>query len=1495
MSFIVDSITAELAERDYTIESMIHPLTDDKVSHIHIHLENTLAKAEQTKLVQRFKHILKDIALANQDFGMMKRLLRQCQNSLSYAPASQYPDIEIEESLEFLEYLYQDNFTLLGYREFTFKEKDGKTASRTVSNSSLGLLKNERQPIFINKKDISLPDHLQKKRKSLPAVYISKVNRSSTVHRNVPLDCIAIKLFNKDGSLKGEGIFIGLFTSVTYNRSLRSIPYLRLKADVVLAKSGYKPGTHDYRSLRHILEKYPRDELFQIEIDQLTDFARDIMKLYEHRKVALFVRKDLFARYVSCLVYVPRDRFETRLRLKFKEILEDTFKGEVLNYHLTIDDSPLARVLYTINIEPFKPLRYNHDKVENALREAAQSWSMQLFDEVLSITSDDSHALDIREKYGRAFGNDYQAANSLNRTYEDILKLEELNEDKDLTFDLIIPEDKKSGDIRLNAYHAETPLTLSRIFPVLENMGLQVDSELPSKVTLNDGKVFWMHSFDMRFENTENLPSDYSEIKPLFEEALVQVLNGQYEDDRFNQLILKAGMPSRDIALLRGYLRYIRQTKFPFSKTYTENVLAKFPCISQLLRDLFYARNNPKISASDRDEQTKDIQKKFNREMQKVSSFDHDQILRLFQTVIENTLRTNFFQKDTDGNAKNYISFKLESAKITSLPKPHPYREIFVYSRRTEGIHLRGDVIARGGIRWSDRHEDFRTEVLGLMKAQQVKNAIIVPMGAKGGFIVKNPPSGNDRKAQYDEGVECYKIFISGLLDITDNYKGSKVVRPKDVVCHDDVDPYLVVAADKGTASFSDIANKMSEKYGFWLKDAFASGGSAGYDHKEMGITARGAWESVKRHFREMDFDTQSQDFDVIGVGDMGGDVFGNGMLLSEHIRLIGAFNHLHIFCDPNPDVAKSFKERKRLFENVKGWDEYNEKLLSKGGRIFERSEKSLKLTPEIKEAFGIEESQISPNDLMHAMLKAKTDLLWFGGIGTYIKASSENNSDVGDKANDSIRINANEVGAKVIGEGANLAITQDARIEYAQNGGRLNADFIDNSGGVDSSDHEVNIKILLNKIVDNSSSLSLKARNKLLESMEEEVASLVLRNNYQQAQAISLVEKRAVESIEDHAEFMRDLENAGKLDRKVENLPNDQELQSRAAQGKGLTRPELAILSCYAKITLTKALLKTKLPDLEISEKWVLSYFPQPLQEKYKKEIFKHRLRDEIFCTVLSSTIVNRLGPVFAHRVAKSAGKPIDEVVKAFLVVFDVFNLRKLWDEIEAQDGKMEADLQLEALQKIANTTERMMLWFLNRYPKDISPQKDIEKFSPLVEELQNCLISVLPDYRKEQIDQTIADYEDSGFPKKLAQDLALFSPMSAAFDITLLSQNSKVSTLDAARVYYTIGTYYDLYWLRAEAKKMKMDSPWEAEALEKIRDRLYRAQASIARSFLEKQGNKKVSISEDTLNEWCAPDDNCHSSERVRKEISSMKKSDNITLPMLFVAAENLRSLYE
>ncbi|MGB1077498.1 MAG: NAD-glutamate dehydrogenase domain-containing protein, partial [Bdellovibrionales bacterium] len=895
----------------------------------------------------------------------------------------------------------------------------------------------------------------------LPPVYVSKLNKVSTVHRKVPLDCIHVKLFDEAGTVIGEGCFIGLFTSVTYNQSLQSVPYLRYKAEQVIERAGFVHGAHDYRVLRHVLEKYPRDELFQIDIDQLTRFSQKLIKLQDYKRVALFLRKDPFERFVSCLVYVPKDRWDTRLRHKFRSILEENLNGETIDFTLSIDDSPLARLSFVIAVEPFQVVKYDQGDIETQLRIAAQKWIDHLQMLVRDETGSDKQAFDIVQKYQDAFTGGYQSRYTAQESYRDILKIEETLDTKCLALDLIqsasqCVDTKSVCQLDLKFYHCDKSIDLSAVIPVIENMGFYVVSEIPSEVRLPEGEHVWIQHFKLQSNGLVIDEKEFAKRKPLFEAAFLDIYNDVIENDFLNQLILTEGLSGRDVVILRTILRYLRQTIYTYSKTFSEQVVTQNSKIARLLVALFKTQHDPFFSGN-RKLKCDKISKELVKEFEAVKSIDHDYIMRLFWEVVKATLRTNFFQSSDEGHFKDCVSIKIDSAQVSSLPDPKPYREIFVYSRRIEGVHLRGDVISRGGLRWSDRHEDFRTEVLGLMKAQMVKNAVIVPMGAKGGFVVKNPPQSGDRQAFLEEGIACYKIFIRGLLDITDNVEGEKVIPPKDVVRLDGDDPYLVVAADKGTATFSDIANSISEERGFWLGDAFASGGSAGYDHKVMGITARGAWESVKRHFRELGHDSQKEDFDVIGVGDMGGDVFGNGMLLSKHIRLVGAFNHLHIFCDPDPDPAVSWKERKRLFTNVKGWDHYNEKLLSKGGRVYSRFDKKLKLTPEIKERFGLQADEVSPSVLMKAILKSQVDLLWFGGIGTYIKAATESHGDVSDKSNDAIRIDAKEAQARVIGEGANLGITQDARISLSRRGVLLNADFIDNAGGVNSSDVEVN------------------------------------------------------------------------------------------------------------------------------------------------------------------------------------------------------------------------------------------------------------------------------------------------------------------------------------------------------------------------------------------------------------------------------------------------------
>ncbi len=1512
MAFIVDSVAAEISRHSKIVHLLIHPINrvdydkkgvfkkvlahDDEsghaVSHIHIELVGAMPEVLMQELEADIKAIIKDVNFATRDWLTMREKLRTCQKALSKAPSS-YSKEEIDEYLFFLEYMYNDNFTLLGYREYKFVEKQDKVQSVTVKGKSLGLFSNDIKPVYINDETDGLPQDLQIKRHNLKPLNISKVNRLSTVHRRVPMDAVAVKQFDDKGEVIGECLFIGLFTSVTYSRSIQDVPFLRWKTDNVVKKSGFEKGSHDYKALRHILEKYPRDELFQIEIDDLLKTTISIMRLQERQRIALYLRPDPFGRFISCLVYIPRERYDTRLRIKMQDILEKELKGTTGNFYTSLDDSPLARVLYSIQIDQTKTPKYNAEKIEKKLQEAGRVWSERLEEALISTNENESRIAILVHKFGHAFPTGYREHYEPKQAVFDLPKLELAMETEQISIDLYSSKDCKDGQLRVKIYHRNTPIPLSAILPILENMGLDVIAEMPFKIKPNGGKkIVWIHDF-LVGTGRNNCAQDIKDIKAEFEDALINIWHQSTNNDRLNKLVIGAEMTWREITILRCYLRFLRQAKYPLSLKYTETSLTNHPQISRYLVDLFFARHDPKqqeksavICAS--------LLGAIDHELEKVSSLDEDRVLRSVLSLIEATVRTNYFQPDKNGAPKNYLSMKFESGKITDLPAPRPYREIFVLSPRVEGVHLRGDVIARGGLRWSDRHEDFRTEVLGLMKAQQVKNSLIVPMGAKGGFVMKRPPTEGGREAYLAEGIECYKTFLRGLLDITDNRKGTKVIPPENVVRHDGDDPYLVVAADKGTATFSDIANSLSLEYGHWLGDAFASGGSAGYDHKKMGITARGAWESVKRHFRELSHNIQEQDFEVIGVGDMGGDVFGNGMILSEHTKLVGAFNHLHIFCDPSPDTAKTFKERKRLFDNVKGWDAYNTALLSEGGRIFSRSEKNLQLTPQIQAKFGLEKTHCTPNELMRAMLLTRTDLLWFGGIGTYIKASSETHADVGDKGNDAIRVDAKELKARVLGEGANLAITQRGRIEFAQHGGKVNADFIDNSGGVNSSDVEVNIKILLADVMRHKHhNMTLAKRNKLLEKMTEEVSQIVLYNSYQQAQGISLMEMNAAEFLPKQERYIHTLERSEGLNRELEGLPNDDEIEERKKNGKGLTRPELSVLQAYSKISYSRTLLKSDIPELEeIEDRWLFEYFPHPLRKKYESEIRHHRLRREIMATSIAMGVINRMGPAFVEDLANKTGATYAEITKAYIIVRESFSLRDLWKQIENLDNTVPAQVQLRAMKDIANMVRRETLWFLTRLGRPPEIKKDYQQFNSGIKELRRKIDKVVSEDIQSAIEQrTHANLAD-GLPQELAHQIALIPTLGAACDIIRISRDCGADIGHTARVYYGLNSHFHLNWMRKQARFMDAHDRWSAEALNSLIEQLYQCQALLTAKLLNDMLKNGKKPGKNTIDEWLALQGG--QLEQIRPFFAAMRKSGSLDLPMLVIAVQKLQSLY-
>lgn len=1466
-SFLIDSITADCVYRGHTIEGLLHNtllVERDKGGKI-LSLETKISKTQSdapresfvvgvisgllseeqvVTLESSLQEVITDVHFATRDWQNMRTVLKDCMAELDTVQKA--PDHDLfDEYKAFLQYLHDNNFTLLGYREYKLTQTAKTVKSEVIKGKSLGLLSDDKHPAYIDKTRQHLPEDMQRKRLFQETLTVAKVDKRSTVHRRVPLDAIAIKTYDKNGNVIGEKLFIGLFTSVTYSRSVQDIPYLRYKVNAVIEQSAFRYNSHNYRALMHILEKYPRDEIFQIDIPTLKEYAISIMALQEQPKVALYTREDAFKRFISCLVYMPRDRYETNLRTNVQTILEKEMDGVCDNFFTVLDDSPLARVLYTIRFKDNAPQKLNVGKIEKSLIEAARTWKEKLHQNLFSVCDTEQRAFELAQKYENSFPAAYQEDVTPDHVMSDINKMETLKATGDFALDLYHPKDLPAHQLRLKIYHVGSPVTLTDILPILENFGFDVIAERPYKVSLSKDENIWIHDFLIAYRNKSHAMA-VKDIKEVLEDALTAIRYGLAENDSLNALVSKAKMPWRDVLVLRAYTKYLRQTNLQYTPVYMMQAVTENPEIADLFLELFYAYHKPVHSPEKRKNLVQTNIKKIRKKLEDVASYDQDRILRCLLQLIEMTWRTNFFQKDASGQDKSYVSFKLNSTGIDFLPHPRPMAEIFVYSPRVEGVHLRGGRIARGGLRWSDRHEDFRTEVLGLMKAQTVKNAVIIPVGAKGGFVVKQPPQGGDRKAFLDEGIACYKIFVSGCLDITDNIIAGKIVPPTDVVRHDSDDPYLVVAADKGTASFSDIANGLSADYNFWLGDAFASGGSAGYDHKGMGITARGAWESVKRHFRELGHNTQEEDFDVIGVGDMAGDVFGNGMLLSPHIRLVGAFNHLHIFCDPEPDPKTTFKERQRLFDEVKGWDHYNEKLLSKGGRIYSRSDKILKLTPEIKKRFDLDKNEVSPLELMHAMLKSQTDLLWFGGIGTYIKAPSEAHSQVGDKANDNIRVDAHEVRAKVIGEGANLGVTHAARIAMNLLGIKLYADFIDNSGGVNSSDLEVNIKILFQQIMqEDGNKMTVNARNKVLEKMTDNVADLVLRNNYQQTQAISVAAFKAYDKLPLHAALIENLETTFGMDRKLEGLPSVAAIEARSREHQGLTTPELSTLVSYSKIKLFKDLDNSTLPDDPAFSIWMESYFPDALQKKYKPEMVDHRLRREIIATQVANSLVNRLGPAFVMHQSLKTGASADMIARVYFIVREAFNLRDVYGEIEALDNIVAAKDQMKALDDIAEFTDYATTWFLKFYRSEDIREGDLAKkgqhYRSGIMALLKALDDVLPEAAKTFIATTKTKHIDKGFPPELAEKIALLPILNTACDIVRIADSQKQDIPTVARTYFGLNQKFSFVWLREQARAIEPSSRWEAETLRGIIDRLYKAQAQLTARIIKDECKDK------------------------------------------------------
>lgn len=1520
MPFLVDSLTAELNYQGLIVHLVIHPifvvarnkkgqLMDCKPSgngggksesFMHIEVSEQSDPAVLARMTGRIEQVLEDIRSAVEDWPKMKTSIGELIDELESTPPKKIAKSEIAQTREFLEWLNDDHFTFLGYREYSHAGSGDKQRLKTKSGG-LGVLRDAERPIFENwADDKPLPEDVRSFIRQPQLMMLTKANQRATVHRRVHMDVVGVKTFDSDGKVTGERMIVGLFTSAAYSRSPMSIPMLRSKIETVLSQTEFAPSSHDAKALAHILENYPRDELLQIKPKTLLDNALGILHLQERQRTALFLREDPFQRYLTALVFVPRDRYDTDLRIKLSSILEEEFEGTLAAFYPEFGtESVLAQVLFVIKTGPSGIPRYNVEKIEARLREATRSWEDRLRDELIAARGEES-GLVMFQRYGQAFAAAYRDRYAPQEGARDIAQIDAARVSEGLQLNLYRPEGEVDTTVHLKIYHAGAPMPLSDVIPMLENMGLRVIGEEPFEVNYIYGEhtgEIWVHDFAM--ESASGSEIDLKDVREPFHECFARVFEGRVADDGFNNLVLGAGLAWREILVLRSYCKFLLQSRIQFSQTYMEETLANNPRLAGLIVALFFTRFDPEMAGTPAaTRRVKKLRADIAAGLDAVVNLDEDRIIRRFLNAVESTLRTNFFMTEDDGELKSYASFKFDSQNVEELPEPRPMKEVFVYSPRMEGCHLRGGDVARGGLRWSDRREDFRTEILGLQKAQTVKNAVIVPVGAKGGFVCKAlpAPTGDpqaDRQATQTEVIACYSTLIRGLLDITDNFVDGKVVHPENVVRVDADDPYLVVAADKGTATFSDIANGISQDYGFWLGDAFASGGSAGYDHKKMGITAKGAWESVKRHFREMGHDTQSQDFSVVGVGDMSGDVFGNGMLLSEHIRLIAGFNHLHIFFDPDPDPAKSFAERKRLFELPRSsWTDYNAKLISKGGGIFDRKAKSIKLTPQMKAAIGVSRDSMTPNELIQAILVAPVDLLWFGGIGTYIKSSDESQADADDRSNDALRVDAETLNCKVIGEGANLGVTQRGRIEYARHGGRMNTDFIDNSAGVDCSDHEVNIKIALDDVV-SGTDMTLKQRDALLVKMTDEVSDLVLNDNYLQTQTISQAERRAPESLEAQWRVMRALERRGLLDRVIERLPDDEEMADLQADDLGLTRPEYAVLFSHAKIALYGDLLPTEVPDDPYLTKDLARYFPKPLREKFAEQVNRHRLRREIVATYVTNSLVNRVGATFVQDLQERSGAAPDDIARAYVIARDVFDLRPVWRDIESLDLKVDAAVQLDMAHELEMLVERLTVWFLNNARRPLDIAATIDRYAPGIRELIDHLPEIVAVEDQKDIAAETKRLSELHVPKALAGKVASLEVMAAGGDVVQISRESGVPVLDTGRVYFDLGSRLGIDWLRHAARLIEPASDWERLAVESIIDDSYGHQSALTNHVLDVAGGGKLGAkaAEGVIETWISSRNGAV--ERTVQLLDTLRENESVDLAMLSVANGQLRGL--
>jgi len=1504
MPFVVDSLRMKLNESGLTVHLLRNgvlqsrrsaehalvfseqPVADEFVSpeaFVYLEIDRIEEPDELDRLYEQFSAVLGDVARVVDDFEQMKTRVQRLAGAAGRLPNGDFPEAE-DEVQAFLEWLLDDNFTFLGYEELIVTENDGHRQLIRPSESLLGLLRpaDEREPgqlalePFVEYDLFELTERLS----------FSKASVRSSVHRPAYPDFITVRRFDDQGQIVGEARIVGLYTSPVYRKTPYAIPYIRYKVAGIIQRSGLDPKSHHGKDLIQILEIYPRDELFQTSQDELFETAMSILRIQERKQVKVFIRQDPYGPFCSALLFVPREIYSTNLRQRAEQILCRQLGAEDSEFTTYFSESVLARVHFILKLKG--RVEFNQEVIDHEIMRAAASWNDELRAGVLE-TFGEVRGNKLLARFANGFSAAYQEAFRPQSAVADIHHFVKMDDGRQLSMEFYQSQGTDERQVHLKLYHFVKPLALADQIPIMKNLGLRVLGENPYLVRSSAGETIWIHDFLLRVAGRR--PVDLQKAGPTFRDAFAKIWLGEVENDRFNRLVLSAGLSWRQVNMLRAYARYLKQIRVGVSQSYIAETLDNNITITRLLVEMFETRFDPtlELSQTQRRAHQQTIAQKILQALDQVGVLSEDKVLRWYQNVIKATLRTNFYQHDETGNPKPYISLKMAAREIPEIPKPAPLYEIFVYSPRVEGVHLRGGKVARGGLRWSDRVEDYRTEILGLVKAQQVKNALIVPVGAKGGFVPKHLPAGGNREQVLEEAICCYKTFIRGLLDVTDNLVDGQVVHPDGVLMYDDSDSYLVVAADKGTATFSDIANGIAADYGFWLGDAFASGGSAGYDHKKMGITARGGWVSVQRHFREQGINVQEDVITAVGIGDMSGDVFGNGMLSSGTIALVGAFNHLYIFVDPNPDVAQSFAERQRLFELPRSsWEDYDQCLISEGGGIFSRKAKSIAITPAMAERFGISASHLPPNELIRAMLRAPVDLLWNGGIGTYVKAMSETHTEVGDKANDPLRINGCEVQARVVGEGGNLGLSQLGRVEYALHGGGLNTDFIDNSGGVDCSDHEVNIKILLNDIVARGD-MTLKQRNQLLESMTEDVSALVLTNNYRQTQAISVVASDAAKRMSEYRRFIEHLESLGKLDRAIEFLPDNDALAERVASGKGLTRPELSLLISYSKADLKEALLNSTVIDDEYLVGEIYTAFPQALVDAYPEEIKQHRLRKEIISTQIANHLIDMMGITFVHRLQLTSGASAAEIAQAFTASRDVFDVSHYWAMIEQLDYQVDSALQYRMIGSLIKLVRRTTRWFIRLKRQDLVVAECVDHYEPRVKEFVERFAELLSDDEQAELGSAMAALTDQGVPEGLARMVAGHRYLLSALPVIRAADETGVPLEVAIRTFFAIGSRLELGWYGHALSQLEVTNHWQSLARDSARDELNWQQRKLTMGLIG-MARDGVPI-EQTMDEWLMS--NHALITRWQTMLADIRNAPQADLAMFAVANRELMDL--